>query len=83
MSDLACEIQLISKTIDTNHSNATNKQTDKHTNLSLFYVIDLATNKQTQTGKQTGSAFVVVRLCLQDETELNLRFQRYQSKGIF
>ena len=50
MSDLACEIQLISKTKDTNHSNATNKQT----NLSLSNVLHLSTNKKTQLpNKQT------------------------------
>ena len=78
MSDLACEIQLISKTKDTNHSNATNKETNKRIHRYSMSLTLPQTNKHNyQTGKQKRSAYVDVRPCLRDTTEF--KDQRYQS----
>ena len=78
MSDLACEIQLNSKTKDTNHSNATNKETNKQIHRYSMSLTNQQTNKHNhQTGKQTSSASVDVRPCLRDTTDF--KHQRYQS----
>ena len=58
----------------------TNKQICRYPMSSTFQ----QTKKHNcQTSKQTGSAFVVVRPCLQNATERNLRFQINQSTGTF